>query len=134
MSKTSAKELFHIAEEDFIDGKKLYTNNPDEFKRLVCFSMQQAVEKYIKTYLIYHDKPYKKTHDISLLIQNAVEIDEDFNELYEINADSLTDYAVEIRYDRTYITLSKEKEAEAVFIVEKVRSFIMKKLPELSEQ
>ena len=96
--------------------------------------MQQAVEKYIKAYLIYHDKPYKKTHDISLLIQNAVEINEDFNDLYEINADSLTDYAVGIRYDRTYITLSKEKEAEAVFIVEKVRSFIMKKLPELSEQ
>ncbi|MHB1693778.1 MAG: HEPN domain-containing protein, partial [bacterium] len=52
--------------------------------------------KYIKTYLIYYDKPYKKTHDISLLIQNAIEIDEDFNELYEINADSLTDYAVEM--------------------------------------
>ena len=95
--------------------------------------MQQAVEKYIKAYLIYHDKPYKKTHDISLLVQNAVEIDEDFNKLYEINADSLTDYAVEIRYDRTYITLSKEKETEAVLIAENVRSFIMKKLPELFE-
>ncbi|MHB8282433.1 MAG: HEPN domain-containing protein [bacterium] len=95
--------------------------------------MQQAVEKYIKTYLIYYDKPYKKTHDISLLIQNAIEIDEDFNELYEINADSLTDYAVEIRYDRNYIILSKEKETEAVLIAEKVRLFIIKKLPELSE-
>ena len=133
MSKKSAKDLFLVAEEDFKDGKKLYTNNPDEFKRLVCFSMQQAVEKYIKAYLIYHDKPYKKTHDISLLIQNAVEIDEDFNKLYEINTDSLTDYAVEIRYDRTYITLSKEKETEAVLIAENVRSFIMKKLPELFE-
>ena len=133
MSKKSAKDLFFVAEEDFKDGKKLYTNNPDEFKRLVCFSMQQAVEKYIKAYLIYHDKPYKKTHDISLLIQNAVEIDEDFNKLYEINADLLTDYAVEIRYDRTYITLSKEKETEAVLIAENVRSFIMKKLPELFE-
>ena len=134
MSKASAKELFYIAEEDFKDGKKLYTNNPDEFKRLVCFLMQQAVEKYIKAYLIYHDKPYKKTHDISLLIQNAVEINEDFNDLYEINADSLTDYAVGIRYDRTYINLPKEKEAEAVLIAENVRLFIMKKLPELSEQ
>ena len=134
MSKVSAKELFYIAEEDFKDGKKLYTNNPNEFKRLVCFLMQQAVEKYIKAYLIYHDKPYKKTHDISLLIQNAVEINEDFNDLYEINADSLTDYAVGIRYDRTYINLPKEKEAEAVLIAENVRLFIMKKLPELSEQ
>ena len=131
MSKASAKELFYIAEEDFKDGKKLYTNNPNEFKRLVCFLMQQAVEKYIKAYLIYHDKPYKKTHDISLLIQNAVEINEDFNDLYEINADSLTDYAVGIRYDRTYINLPKEKEAEAVLIAENVRLFIMKKLPEL---
>ena len=131
MSKVSAKELFYIAEEDFKDGKKLYTNNPNEFKRLVCFLMQQAVEKYIKAYLIYHDKPYKKTHDISLLIQNAVEINEDFNDLYEINADSLTDYAVGIRYDRTYINLPKEKEAEAVLIAENVRLFIMKKLPEL---
>ncbi|MHB1665296.1 MAG: hypothetical protein ACYCT7_08575 [bacterium] len=33
------------------------------------------------------------------IFQNAIEIDEDFNELYEITADSLTDYAVEIRYD-----------------------------------
>lgn len=55
MSKTSAKELFYIAEEDFKDGKKLYTNNPEEFKILVCFSMQQAVEKYIKAYLIYYE-------------------------------------------------------------------------------
>jgi hypothetical protein len=27
MSKTSAKELFNIAEEDFRDGQKLYANN-----------------------------------------------------------------------------------------------------------
>ena len=28
MSKKSAKDLFLVAEEDFKDGKKLYTNNP----------------------------------------------------------------------------------------------------------
>ncbi len=96
----------------------------------VCFHSQQCVEKYLKAYLVLHQKYFKKTHNIAKLIELCKEIDKDFEELYRFGASNLIDYAVEIRYGEEFYFPSKEEAEETIKIAEKVKEFIKKKLGE----
>jgi hypothetical protein len=40
-----------------------------------AYHCQQAAEKAIKAYLVYHDVRFEKTHDLDVLLSQAVEID-----------------------------------------------------------
>jgi HEPN domain-containing protein len=68
---------------------------PEPFTNTICFHSQQCVEKYLKAYLSFVGKSFRKTHDISELIELCKEIDEEFEILYSLNATKLTRYAIE---------------------------------------
>lgn len=100
----------------------------------ICFHAQQCAEKYLKAFLIFHGKEIKKTHDIALLIEDCSETDPDFRNLYEVNADKLTEYAVELRYSVTDLDdlfPPIEETQEAIAIAEKVKDFVLGKLKEM---
>lgn len=63
---------------------------------VLCFHSQQAVEKYLKLYLTAQNIEFKQTHNIAILLQQCIEIDNSFNALKDISY--LTQYAVELRY------------------------------------
>ncbi len=92
------------------------------------FHAQQSVEKYLKTNLIYNDTTITKSHDITQLIKKCIAIDKSFNYLYEIKADGITIYAVEIRCPDDFYIPSIEEAKEAIEIAEKVKEFILNKL------
>jgi len=94
----------------------------------VCFHSQQCVEKYLKSFLTYHQKRFGKTHNIAELIKLCKEIDADFEKLYEIKAESLTLYATEVRYPEEFYFPSLEEAKEAINIAEKVKTFVIDKL------
>ena len=96
----------------------------------VCFHAQQCVEKYLKAYLIFNQKHFKKTHNIAKLIELCKEISDDFEFLYQIEAHNLTDYAVEIRYGDEFYLPSVEETESAIEIAEKTKSFVLNKLKE----
>lgn len=96
----------------------------------VCFHTQQCVEKYLKAFLIFNGKEIKKIHDIAVLIRECAEIDNDFNTLFDIEADKLTGYAVEIRYGEEFYFPTLDEAKEAIEICEKVKEFVVKKLKE----
>ena len=96
----------------------------------ICFHAQQCVEKYLKAYLIFNQKRFRKTHNIAKLIELCKEIHEDFDYLYEIGAHNLTDYAVEIRYGEEFYFPAIDETKEAIEIAEKVKSFVLRKLKE----
>ena len=96
----------------------------------VCFHAQQCVEKCLKAYLIFHQKHFKKTHNIAKLIELCKGITEEFDFLYKLKADSLTSYAVEIRYGEEFYFPTLEETKEAVVIAEKVKVFVLQKLKE----
>jgi len=70
----------------------------------VAFHMQQCAEKYLKAYLTFRNRAFRKTHDISELLQICIEVDESFTRLQEANVDELTLYAVEVRYPSDFPT------------------------------
>lgn len=70
-------------------------------KDAVCFHCQQAVEKYLKAFLICHKVQYKKTHNIEFLMEECGKIDAAFK---GVDVKNLTYFGVMIRYpEETYI-------------------------------
>lgn len=96
----------------------------------VCFHAQQCVEKSLKAFLIFHQKHFKKTHNIAKLIELCKEIDKDLEILFEFGASDLTTYAVEVRYGEEFYFPTLEEAREAVDTAEKVKDFIISKLQE----
>jgi HEPN domain-containing protein len=66
-----------------------------------CFHCQQAAEKALKAWLIAHDVDPPKTHELKDLIALSTSIECRFNE-FLTDADALTEYAVERRYDADF--------------------------------
>jgi HEPN domain-containing protein len=130
MNTETIKKWILKAENDLKIAKdEMLTENPAT--DAICFHAQQCVEKYLKAYLISKDKETSKTHDILFLIKQCLLIDNEFNYLLELNADSLTSYAVEIRYPEEFYFPSLEEAKEAIEICEKVKQFVINKFKEM---
>jgi HEPN domain-containing protein len=130
MNRETIKKWILKAENDLKIAKdEMLTENPAT--DAICFHAQQCVEKYLKAYLISKDKEISKTHDILFLIKQCLLIDNEFNYLLELNADSLTSYAVEIRYPDDFYFPSLEEAKEAIEICEKVKQFVINKFKEM---
>ncbi|MFQ6119732.1 MAG: HEPN domain-containing protein [Methanosarcinales archaeon] len=69
------------AEEDFKAAQILPI---DEFPNIIAFHCQQCAEKYLKAILITNGKTPPKIHDLIKLNDLLLEIDERFDECYEL--------------------------------------------------
>lgn len=63
----------------------------------VCFHAQQAAEKVLKAYLVYHGQRPTRTHDLVALLAKCVEVDAQLAFL-EGDCRKLSYYAVSSRY------------------------------------
>jgi HEPN domain-containing protein len=66
--RESVKKWIAKAEEDFETALNLMNQNWP-FREIVAFHAQQAVEKYLKAFLIRHEIEFPKTHDIGALLE-----------------------------------------------------------------
>lgn len=82
------------------DRDLLLANQLDEtMSDMAAYHYQQAVEKYLKAFLSYHQVPLKKTHNIGTLTLQASNIDPAFTALVTLaDVDALTEYATLFRY------------------------------------
>lgn len=96
-----------------------------------AYHCQQAAEKAVKGYLLYHDVRFEKSHDIVLLISQAVDIDPTFSGFFEA-ARLLTPLAVEFRYPGDYVEPELEEFQEAYKSANTLYSFVLARLPEIS--
>jgi HEPN domain-containing protein len=94
----------------------------------ICFHMQQCVEKYLKGYLVFHEVGFRKTHDIAELIELCKSVSEKFEELYSMDADSLTVYAAEIRYPDDFYMPPLEETRDCIDIAVKAMGFVKERL------
>jgi HEPN domain-containing protein len=100
---------------------------PPQLSALAAFHCQQAVEKAIKGYLMWHETPFRKTHNLVELVEQCSEVDPTFSEL-KTAAETLTPYATESRYPDTELDLSSEALAEAERLAAETVVFIRKRL------
>ncbi|MFH1562611.1 MAG: HEPN domain-containing protein [Nitrospirota bacterium] len=101
----------------------------DPITETVCFHCQQAVEKYLKAFLVYHQIYFTKTHKIIDLLELCATVDSSFKDELE-DADNLTDYAVEVRYPDVWLEPGVEEADESFEIAKKIKEFVLKKIPD----
>ena len=91
------------------------------------FHAQQAAEKYIKAFLLNADVEFPYTHNLERLVEICCAVDPSFEELVDV-VESLTPYAVELRYDAEFWPSDEEvKDARSRTL--KVRDFVVGRLP-----
>ena len=91
----------------------------------VCFHAQQCIEKYAKAFLTEHDVPFPKTHSMTFLFRQCVEVDTAFD-IYKKDFEDLDEYSVDIRYPGD--DASEEDAKKSVESMKRVRIFIRQKL------
>jgi HEPN domain-containing protein len=95
----------------------------------LCFQAQQAVEKALKSLLIFYNINPERTHNLVFLIKELsqyIELPEEVNETVILN-----DYAVQTRYPGDYTPVEEEEYNKAIIIAEKCIKWIEKKINEL---
>lgn len=127
MNEATIRNWIRRAENDLKIGKdEMATEEPA--RDMVCFHMQQCVEKYLKIFLIFHDKEYPRSHNLEALLVLCLRIDPDFQRLVELGVRELTKYATTLRYGEDFYFPSVEETNRAIFLAEKVRDFVRDKL------
>lgn len=105
------KEWFHKAEHD-IGIVELALRNDVVFTDVICYHCQQAVEKYLKGCLITLEIDFKRTHDLSYLLDLLNDHTKIEPEYFDF-ADILNSYAIEIRYPDDWYEPTKSEAKEA---------------------
>ncbi len=115
------------ADNDLKAAESLLRDN-SQITDVVCFHSQQAVEKYLKAYLVYRSVDFKKTYDIAELLALCMAQDKEFEVLKDKEIIKLTVYATEIRYPEYFYIPPVEEAEEAVKKAKFVREFVMGKI------
>ncbi|MEI7481030.1 MAG: HEPN domain-containing protein [Elusimicrobiota bacterium] len=93
--KLKAEEWFEKAKHDFESARLIIEN--EGYPDISAVLLQQAAEKYLKGYLISRGWKLVKTHDLKLLIDEAVKYDSGFGDFYDL-ADELTQCYISDKY------------------------------------
>jgi HEPN domain-containing protein len=97
--------LFH-ANEDVLVIENLFESGSEMFSSSICFHAQQAVEKFLKAFLVYHDIDFPKTHDLDFLLLECKKVND---KIFDIDLGSLTDFGVSVRYPDDFYIPDKEQ-------------------------
>ena len=128
MNINDAREWMIIADDDF-DSAKILNESVRKHREVICYLCAQAAEKYLKCYLTYNDIIPQKTHNLVLLNDICIEIENSFEEI-KIECGFLNRYANEIRYPYR-IEVNEEDVLYVIKSVEKISDLdILKKIRE----
>jgi len=115
------------AESDFRTAQHLFSGGVD-YVDGTTFHAQQAAEKYLKAFLVWHQIEISKTHNIEALLKLAETGDAEIPEVLA-EATDLTPYGVEYRYPGDYPEATLEDAKHATDLAMLVRSEVLRRLP-----
>jgi HEPN domain-containing protein len=127
MTEAEKNHLFQWiekAEHDLIAAKLIVEHQP-LILDIACFHCQQAVEKYLKTYLVYKKEQFPKTHNLDLLLQMCSNYQAAFA---AIDLKNMEDFAVRRRYPHDFIRPELDETLEFIKITETVKVFVLQQI------
>ena len=98
---------------------------------IICFHCQQAVEKYLKWFLVFNDIEPPKIHDLEELEKLCEAIQPKFSDIYE-KCSILSGYAVQSRYPNE-MHVEKQDMDKALEYAKEIKEFIRSLFPEQFE-
>ena len=116
-----AKEWTQKAEDDLRNAEVLLKEGGTT--DAICFHSQQAVEKYLKAFLVFHNLPVRKIHSLVALAKQSAQKEQGLlNFMREYK--TLEAYYIESRYPPDTLVYS-ENEGEIAFkMVSEITGFI----------
>ena len=126
-TENSIKQWIFKANEDILVVEKL-TEHEIFAPSSACFHCQQAVEKFLKAFLIANEVEIKKTHNIEFLLSVCGEIDSDFA---RIEPKNLSDFGVDVRYPGDMYIPSDKETIQYKEIALSVKELVERKLGQI---
>jgi len=111
------------AREDISVMDNLAKAGIEYYTSTICFHAQQAVEKYLKAFLIFHDVDFPRTHDVDFLLLECRKIDKDN---FEFDFKSLTEFGVSVRYPDDFYVPGVDETNEYMNIAQEVAKAVEK--------
>ncbi len=93
-----------------------------------AFHCQQAIEKALKGFLVWHDVPFRKTHYLMEIGDACIAIDATLKEVVG-RAVPLTEYAWKFRYPGEPATPARKEVESALALATEVYQAIVARLP-----
>ena len=121
-------EWIRIAEMDLSSSHHLYENHHPKPLEIICFHTQQAAEKMLKCFLVVHSIDIPKIHDLNVLWNMCLEIDEKFDGIFS-TVTSLNRYSVIPRYPNE-LQIEDHDAAKALENADTVMDFVKSILSE----
>lgn len=113
MKKEVVKEWIERGKHDLEVAKILLAEG--EYFDVVLFHVHQAVEKYLKGFLIDNGWDLKKIHDLELLVTEAMNFDAIFQKYLDLGR-KLTAFYFEERYPPGPITSCSKEEIKEILV------------------
>lgn len=125
-TKILSDRWFLTAERDLGAAKKLF--KVEHFADIICFHLQQTIEKYLKGFLVFHNIKPPRTHDLPKLLKLCKRIDEDFGDWTD-ECVVLNQYYFESRYPPDApIDYPRSEVKKAIEYIEQLIKFIKNKM------
>ena len=118
---------FHKAAGDLRAAAHDLTGDPPLLEDAV-FHCQQAIEKAFKGFLVWHDHPFRKTHNLEEIGETCLAIDRSLKRLVD-SAVPLTEYAWKFRYPGEPEELNRQEVDEALATAREVFEALLNRLP-----
>jgi len=115
------------AQQDLAVARKL-SSGPDPYLGAAIFHCQQAAEKAVKGFLVFHEREFEKTHNIRLLIELAMPFEASFSTWLEAG-EYLTPFAAKFRYPGETMQPEPEEFQQALADAEGLYTFVLSVLP-----
>lgn len=93
----------------------------------LCFHCHQAIEKYLKAFLVYYQIEFLKIHDLWKIAKEVAKKDKDILE-FEKELKTLNAYYIESRYPSEVLSYSREECKQILKIAEEIAKFISDKI------
>lgn len=121
------REWLQKAEKDLLSSRILLEHDPPVLET-ACFHCQQAVEKALKTFLVYRGVSFEKVHSLTYLLDLCEVQEPGFASLRNM-AETLAPYAVMVCYPGEPMDISQEEAQQALATAQTVWDFILNFIP-----
>jgi HEPN domain-containing protein len=112
-----------------LDSAAILVGAPEPRPESAVFHCQQAVEKAWKAFLVWHDVPFRKTHDLRELGESCVALDGSLQDIAG-RAEQLTPFAWVFCYPGEPEEPSADEAEEALAIARRAYEAVLARLPE----
>ncbi len=115
------------AQHDLAAARKL-SADPDSYLDIAIYLCQQAAEKVVKGFLVFHDRRFGKTHDIEAIISLAIPFEARFSEWLGVGQ-RLTPYSTVFRYPGERLEPDRSEFEQALQEAQDLYNFVLSLLP-----